>query len=113
MIAVASGRGMREVFEQFGAAYVIDGGQTMNPSTGDFLEVIDALPNTEIILLPNNKNILWQRSSPLLPRKARTSPSSPARRCRRASRPFSNTATPCRTTRSMKLRTRWLAVCRA
>ena len=49
---------MREVFEQFGAAYVIDGGQTMNPSTGDFLEVIDALPNTEIILLPNNKNIL-------------------------------------------------------
>jgi len=58
LIAVASGRGMREVFEQLGAAYVIDGGQTMNPSTGDFLEIIDALPNTEIILLPNNKNIL-------------------------------------------------------
>jgi DAK2 domain fusion protein YloV len=58
VIAVASGRGMRDVFEQLGAAYVIDGGQTMNPSTGDFLEVIDALPNTEIILLPNNKNIL-------------------------------------------------------
>jgi dihydroxyacetone kinase-like predicted kinase len=37
---------------------VIDGGQTMNPSTGDFLEAIDALPNTEIVLLPNNKNIM-------------------------------------------------------
>ncbi|MEP7292576.1 MAG: hypothetical protein ABI835_12395, partial [Chloroflexota bacterium] len=58
VIAVASGAGMRAVFEQLGAAYVIDGGQTMNPSTGDFLEAIDALPNTEIILLPNNKNIL-------------------------------------------------------
>ncbi len=58
VIAVASGVGMHQVFEGFGAAYVIDGGQTMNPSTGDFLEIIDALPNTEIILLPNNKNIL-------------------------------------------------------
>src|SRR4051812_46084537 len=57
-IAPASGAGMRDVFEQFGAAFVIDGGQTMNPSTGDFLEVIDALPNSEIILLPNKKNIL-------------------------------------------------------
>lgn len=58
VIAVASGRGMRDVFESFGAAYVIDGGQTMNPSTGDFLDVIDALPNDEVILLPNNKNII-------------------------------------------------------
>ncbi len=58
VIAVASGAGLRAVFEQFGAAYVIEGGQTMNPSTGDFLEAIDALPNTEIILLPNNRNIL-------------------------------------------------------
>jgi dihydroxyacetone kinase-like predicted kinase len=58
VIAVASGAGLREVFEQLGAAYVIDGGQTLNPSTGDFLEGIDALPNTDVILLPNNKNIL-------------------------------------------------------
>lgn len=58
VIAVASGVGLREVFQQFGAAYVVEGGQTMNPSTGDFLEAIDALPNTDIILLPNNKNIL-------------------------------------------------------
>ncbi len=58
VIAVASGAGLREVFSQLGAAYVLDGGQTMNPSTGDFLEAIDALPNTDIILLPNNKNII-------------------------------------------------------
>jgi DAK2 domain fusion protein YloV len=58
VIAVASGAGLREVFEQLGAAYVIDGGQTLNPSTGDFLEGIDALPNHDVILLPNNKNIL-------------------------------------------------------
>ena len=57
-IVVANGKGMHEVFSQLGAAYVIDGGQTMNPSTGDFLEAIDALANTEIVLLPNNKNIL-------------------------------------------------------
>jgi uncharacterized protein len=58
VIAVASGAGMRVMFEQLGAAYVIDGGQTMNPSTGDFLDAIDALPNKDVILLPNNKNIL-------------------------------------------------------
>ncbi len=58
VIAVASGAGLRAVFEELGAAYVIDGGQTMNPSTGDFLEAIDALPNSDVILLPNNKNIL-------------------------------------------------------
>jgi dihydroxyacetone kinase-like predicted kinase len=58
VIAVASGSGMRSVFEQLGAAFVIEGGQTMNPSTGDFLEAIDALPNGEIILLPDNKNVI-------------------------------------------------------
>ncbi len=58
VIAVANGKGMHEVFSQLGAAYIIDGGQTMNPSTGDFLEAIDALANTEVVLLPNNKNIL-------------------------------------------------------
>jgi hypothetical protein len=58
VITVASGAGLRAVFEQFGAAHVIEGGQTMNPSTGDFMEAIDALPNAEIILLPNNKNVL-------------------------------------------------------
>ncbi len=59
VITVASGKGIQRIFtEEMGAAYVITGGQTMNPSTGDFLSAIDALPNTEIILLPNNKNVV-------------------------------------------------------
>jgi DAK2 domain fusion protein YloV len=59
VIAVAAGAGMKRVFlEQLGAAAVISGGQTMNPSTGDFLNTINILPHKEIILLPNNKNVL-------------------------------------------------------
>jgi DAK2 domain fusion protein YloV len=59
VITVASGGGLQRVFsEQFNAAFVITGGQTMNPSTGDFITAIEALPNEEIILLPNNKNVL-------------------------------------------------------
>jgi uncharacterized protein len=59
VIAVASGEGLCQVFSQdLGAANMISGGQTMNPSTQDFLAAIDALPNNKIVLLPNNKNIL-------------------------------------------------------
>lgn len=59
VIAIANGDGFKRLFtEQLGAAYVISGGQTMNPSTGEFIDVINALPNDEIILLPNNKNVL-------------------------------------------------------
>lgn len=59
VITVVSGDGMRYLFKSdLGAATVISGGQTMNPSTEDFLEAINKLPNTEIILLPNNKNII-------------------------------------------------------
>jgi uncharacterized protein len=59
VITVASGDGMRKLFTQdLQAAHVVAGGQTMNPSAEDFLAAIDQLPNTEIILLPNNKNII-------------------------------------------------------
>ncbi|MDZ4763739.1 MAG: DAK2 domain-containing protein [Chloroflexota bacterium] len=59
VITVANGKGLHRLFaDDLGAAYVISGGQTMNPSTGDFLKAIDALENSEIIILPNNKNIL-------------------------------------------------------
>ncbi len=59
VIAVAPGAGLRKLFlEELQAARVISGGQTMNPSTGDFLALIHDLPNEDIILLPNNKNIL-------------------------------------------------------
>lgn len=59
VVAVASGEGLRSLFlNDLRAAYVVTGGQTMNPSTEDFLSAIDALPNDEIILLPNNKNVI-------------------------------------------------------
>jgi len=59
VIAVASGEGLTGLFHSdLSAAHMIAGGQTMNPSTQDFLAAIDALPNTRIILLPNNKNVI-------------------------------------------------------
>lgn len=58
VIAVASGMGMQRVFAETQVAHVITGGQTMNPSTEDFVRAIEALPNTEIVLLPNNKNVI-------------------------------------------------------
>ena len=59
MIAVATGEGMRDIFyQEFNAAHVIAGGQTMNPSADDFLKAMEPLPNTEIVLLPNNKNVV-------------------------------------------------------
>jgi uncharacterized protein len=59
VITVASGEGMQHLFKHdLQAANVISGGQTMNPSTQDFLTVIDSLPNEKIIILPNNKNVI-------------------------------------------------------
>ncbi len=58
VIAVVRGAGLVQIFEEYGAARIIDGGQTMNPGTEDFLAAIDSLPNDEIIILPNNGNII-------------------------------------------------------
>lgn len=58
VIAVAMGEGLGQSFIELGASAVIAGGQTMNPSTSDILEAIQSVNAEEIILLPNNKNIL-------------------------------------------------------
>jgi len=58
VIAVAPGPGLREVFESLGVGAVVSGGQTMNPSTQELLDAIDALPVDDVILLPNNSNII-------------------------------------------------------
>lgn len=59
VVTVASGDGLRRLFARdLQAASVIAGGQTMNPSTEDFLAAIETLPNDEIILLPNNPNVV-------------------------------------------------------
>ncbi len=59
VIAVSPGDGLTELFvKDLSVAYVIGGGQTMNPSTEDFVAAINAIDNTDVILLPNNKNII-------------------------------------------------------
>lgn len=49
---------MNEIFRELGADYIIEGGQTMNPSTEDMLTAIDAVNADHIFILPNNKNII-------------------------------------------------------
>ena len=57
-IAVSIGEGMNEIFRELGADYIIEGGQTMNPSTEDMLNAIDLVNAEHIFILPNNKNII-------------------------------------------------------
>ncbi len=57
-IATAVGEGIAEVFRSLGADAIVQGGQTMNPSTEDMLEAIESVPARSIVILPNNKNII-------------------------------------------------------
>ena len=57
-IAVSIGEGMNEIFRDLGVDYIIEGGQTMNPSTEDMLTAIDQVNADHIFILPNNKNII-------------------------------------------------------
>lgn len=61
-ITVATGEGICNIFKDLGADYVIEGGQTMNPSTQDMLECIDKINAEHIFILPNNKNIIMAAS---------------------------------------------------
>lgn len=58
MITVAQGTGLKEMFLSIGATSVIEGGQTMNPSTEDFIRAIEKVNADHIIILPNNSNII-------------------------------------------------------
>ena len=58
VVAVAQGEGVKEQFEAFGVDVVIGGGQTMNPSTEDFIKAFKKLDADNIIVFPNNKNIV-------------------------------------------------------
>ena len=57
-VAVASGEGLKQIFTDLGVDYVIEGGQTMNPSTDDILNAITHVNADHIFVLPNNKNII-------------------------------------------------------
>ena len=57
-ITVSIGNGMNEIFHELGVDYIIEGGQTMNPSTDDMLTAIDQVNADHIFIFPNNKNII-------------------------------------------------------
>ncbi len=57
-IAVSIGAGLNEIFKELGCDYIIEGGQTMNPSTEDMLNAIDQVNADTVFILPNNKNII-------------------------------------------------------
>lgn len=58
VVVVSPGFGLSQIFASLGAAAIIEGGQTMNPSTEEILHAFENLPTDKIIILPNNKNII-------------------------------------------------------
>jgi len=69
IIAVASGEGIHDAFRELGVDTIIDGGQTMNPSTEDFVKAVEATNAENVIILPNNKNIILsaEQTAELIP----------------------------------------------
>ena len=58
VVAVVAGKGLVDIFRGLGVDFIVEGGQTMNPSTQDMLTAIESLPYSEVILLPNNRNVV-------------------------------------------------------
>jgi DAK2 domain fusion protein YloV len=58
LVAVVAGRGLMDIFRGLGVDAIVEGGQTMNPSTQDMLVAIESVPDQEVILLPNNRNVI-------------------------------------------------------
>lgn len=77
IIAVAAGGGLAHALVAMGANLIVNGGQTMNPSTEDLYQAVEALPVSEVIILPNNKNIILaaQQIIDLTEKKVRVVPS--------------------------------------
>jgi hypothetical protein len=58
VVAVCTGDGIRRIFRSLGVHHVVSGGQSMNPSTADLLAAVEAARSDEVVILPNNKNII-------------------------------------------------------
>jgi uncharacterized protein len=58
VVAIATGDGIRRIFRSLGVQQIVAGGQSMNPSTAQILEAVEAAPADEVVVLPNNKNII-------------------------------------------------------
>jgi hypothetical protein len=57
VVAVANGEGIGRIFRSLGVHYLVAGGQSMNPSTAQILDVVESVPSDDVVLLPNNDNI--------------------------------------------------------
>jgi uncharacterized protein len=77
VVAVASGDGFRRVLESLGVDSVISGGQTMNPSTQDILSAVESVPSNDVLVLPNNGNVIMtaQQVAELSGKRVRVVPS--------------------------------------
>ncbi len=58
VVAVVAGKGLVDIFRGLGVDFIVEGGQIMNPSTQDMLMAIESVPYSEVILLPNNRNVV-------------------------------------------------------
>ncbi|MCA9925297.1 MAG: DAK2 domain-containing protein [Anaerolineales bacterium] len=58
IVAVAAGQGLADIFRSLGAAFIVNGGQTNNPSTEEIFQAIQDVPTDRVVILPNNKNII-------------------------------------------------------
>jgi dihydroxyacetone kinase-like predicted kinase len=58
VVTVAAGDGLANIFRSLGAAFIVNGGQTNNPSTEEIFQAIQDVPTNKIVVLPNNKNII-------------------------------------------------------
>ena len=77
VVGVASGDGFRRILESLGVDSVVSGGPTMNPSTEDLLAAVESVPSTDVLLLPNNGNIIMaaQQVPQLTKKRVRVVPS--------------------------------------
>ena len=76
VVAVAAGEGMARIFNSYGVAAVVHGGQTANPSTGELLDAVEKIDADEVLLLPNNPNVILaaRQATELTGRRVRVVP---------------------------------------
>jgi DAK2 domain fusion protein YloV len=76
VVAVGTGEGIRRIFHSLGVQKVVAGGQSMNPSTAQILEAVEAAPGEQVVILPNNRNIIpvAEQVAPLASKPVRVVP---------------------------------------
>ena len=103
LVAVCQGRGNRRLFEQLGATRVIEGGQSMNPSAADIVAAIAAVPTVDVLVLPNNSNVVLtaEQAAALSDKNVRIVPSTSVQAGLAAMARFVSSASPDENERAM------------